>query len=126
MNFRQRIFCNWFKNNLGGYELRNSIFKGSSSPKDLTIFKNNAKVIAVFEGFFDFLSYMAIVQNGEQLQANFLVLNSVSFFEKARPFMERHEVIDLYLDHDKTGQNCTCHALSLSTKYKDRSNLSAP
>ena len=37
--------------------------------------------------------------------------------------MEKHKVINLYLDRDKTGQNCTRYALSLSEKYKDRSNL---
>jgi hypothetical protein len=37
--------------------------------------------------------------------------------------MERHEQIKLYLDHDKTGQNCSRYALSLSMKYKDESKL---
>lgn len=119
----RKYFALGFKNNSGGYELRNSFFKGSSAPKDVTIFENNSKEIAVFEGFFDFLSFMAIVQNQQQISSDFLVLNSVSFFEKARLFMEQHDVINLYLDHDKAGHNCTLHALSLSKKYKDRSNL---
>ena len=38
-----------FKNNAGGFELRNEYFKGSSSPKYVTYFDNNAKSIAVFE-----------------------------------------------------------------------------
>ena len=29
-----------FKNDSGGYELRNEFFKGSNSPKDVTTFKN--------------------------------------------------------------------------------------
>ena len=66
---------------------------------------------------------MAIAQNVEQIQSNFLVLNSVSFFEKARPFLEEHETINLYLDRDKTGQNCTRYALSLNKNYKDKSSL---
>jgi hypothetical protein len=47
-----------FPNQSGGYELRNEYFKGSNSPKDLTLIDRvpNAEVIAVFEGFFDFLS----------------------------------------------------------------------
>ncbi len=80
-------------------------------------------MVVVFEGFFDFLSFMAMGQNQEQIQSDFLVLNSASFFEKARPFMEKHEVINLYLDHDRTGQNCTRYASSLSEKYKDKSGL---
>ena len=37
--------------------------------------------------------------------------------------MEKHEHIKLYLDRDKSGQNCTRYALSLSKKYKDESQL---
>jgi DNA primase len=37
--------------------------------------------------------------------------------------MEQHEQINLYLDRDKAGQNCTRYALSLSRKYKDESQL---
>jgi hypothetical protein len=119
----KEYFAIGFKNNSGGYELRNPFFKGSNSPKDSTTFENGAQELAVFEGFFDFLSFLSIMQNSTQIRSNFLVLNSVSFFEKARPFMERHKALHLYLDRDKTGQNCTRYALSLSPKYKDRSNL---
>ncbi len=56
MNDKQRAFrAIGFKNNAGGYELRNEFFKGSSSPKYVTYFDNNAAdKIKVFEGFFDF------------------------------------------------------------------------
>lgn len=112
-----------FKNNSSGYEIRNPYFKASSSPKDITTFDNAAKEAAVFEGFTDFLSFMAIHQNQQQNTADFVILNSVSFFEKARPFMEKHEAIKLYLDRDTTGQSYSQYALSLSNKYKDESHL---
>jgi len=41
--------------------------------------KNN-KSIAVFEGFFDFLTYQTIHQNQQQPLTNFLILNSLAFF----------------------------------------------
>ena len=112
-----------FKNNSGGYEIRNPYFKASSSPKDITMLNNGAKEITVFEGFIDFLSFMAIPKNQSQIQTDFMILNSAAFFEKARPIMEQHDTIRLYLDRDKTGQNCSHYALSLSNKYKDDSNL---
>ncbi len=37
--------------------------------------------------------------------------------------MEGHECIRLYLDRDRTGQNCSRYALSLNNKYKDESYL---
>lgn len=112
-----------FKNDSGGYEIRNPFFKTSSSPKDITTIKNKSKEAVVFEGFFDFLSFMAVHENQATNESNFVILNSVSFFEKARPFMEQHEIIRLYLDRDATGQNYSHYALSLSNKYKDESKL---
>jgi hypothetical protein len=112
-----------FKNNSGGYEIRNPYFKASSSPKDITTLKNGTKETAVFEGFIDLLSFMAIHKNQQLRQTDYVVLNSISFFEKARPFMEGHDRIRLYLDRDTTGQNCSRYALSLSNKYKDESHI---
>lgn len=77
-----------FKNDAGGCELRNQYYKASSSPKDIKTFDNGAKEAMVFEGFFDFLSFIAIQRNLQPTQANYVVLNSISFFEKARHFME--------------------------------------
>jgi hypothetical protein len=119
----RKYFAIGFRNNAGGYELRNPFFKGSSTPKDTTTIETGANEVAVFEGFFDFLSFKTIHQNGAPAKSNVLVLNSLSFFEKGRPFMEQHNVINLYLDRDKSGQNCTQYALSLSRKYKDKSDL---
>jgi hypothetical protein len=119
----RKYFAIGFRNNAGGYELRSPFFKGSSTPKDITTIETGAHEVAVFEGFFDFLSFKTIHQNVALIKSNILILNSLSFFEKARPFMEQHDVINLYLDRDKIGQNCTRYALSLSGKYKDKSDL---
>lgn len=112
-----------FKNNKGGFELRNQWFKGSSSPKAITTFENSSKKLAVFEGFFDFLSYQSIQQNQNSSEVNFLVLNSNSFFEKSRQYMEGHDHILLFLDKDKTGQKYTEMALAWNKKYRDQSHL---
>jgi hypothetical protein len=108
-----------FKNNTWGYELRNAFSKLSSAPKDITTFNNGSNSVAVFEGFFDFLSFIAMQKNQPAIHSDYVVLNSISSFEKARPFMESHAVIRLYLDNDTAGQNCTSYALSLSSRYKD-------
>lgn len=112
-----------FRNDLGGFEIRNPYFKASTSPKGITAFDNSAGEVIVFEGFTDFLSFKAIHQQDPEDRFDFVVLNSVSFFETARPFLEKHNAIRLYLDRDTTGQNCSRYALSLSSKYKDESSL---
>ncbi|MBK7289130.1 MAG: toprim domain-containing protein [Chitinophagaceae bacterium] len=112
-----------FKNNEGGFELRNQWFKGSSSPKAITSFENGSKELSVFEGFFNFLSYQTIQQNQSLPPSNFLVLNSTSFFEKSKLLMEQHDAVHLFLDWDKAGENCTAKALSWSKKFWDESHL---
>lgn len=113
-----------FQNNAGGYELRSPNFKGSSSPKDITFIDNGAKSLAVFEGFFNYLSYLTVNLNAAEPHTNFLVLNSLSFFEKSRNLMEKHERVNLYLDRDKAGINCVQEALKWNQHlYKDQSHL---
>ena len=113
-----------FKNNEGGYELRNEKFKASSSPKDITLLKNQAENITVFEGFFNFLSYQAIHQKQEQPATDFLILNSASFFEKSLSLMQSYKHGHLYLDCDTTGQKCIQKALAIDKqKFIDERQL---
>ncbi|MEO6682818.1 MAG: toprim domain-containing protein [Ginsengibacter sp.] len=112
-----------FKNDGGGYEIRNPYFKTSSSPKGITTIQNNAQQAIVFEGFFDFLSFMSLNKNQDPIENDFVILNSVSFFEKARLFMEKHLSVRLYLDRDETGNKFSKYGLSISNKYSDESNL---
>lgn len=113
-----------FENVSGGYELRSEKFKGSSSPKDITFIDTQNKSVAVFEGFFDFLSFMEMNQKSEKVQSNFLILNSLSFLNKSWELMERHQKVNLYLDRDIVGIKCTQEALQRQPeKYKDQSFL---
>jgi Toprim-like/CHC2 zinc finger len=105
-----------FRNDAGGYELRNEYFKGSSSPKDTTFIDNGAQDLAVFEGVFDFLSYKQLHLNQQEKKRNFLILNSTSFFEKSIDKMRLHNKVHLFLDNDKTGQKCSELALKLDSK----------
>lgn len=112
-----------FKNNAGGFELRNEYFKASSSPKYVSYLDNKATDIAVFEGFFDFLSYQTMHRNQQECRPNFLVLNSLSFFERSLLLMEKHERVSLYLDQDEAGRKCTALAQKRSLKFRDESQL---
>jgi hypothetical protein len=113
-----------FQNNSGGFELRNGNFKGSSSPKDIAFIDNNQQQVAVFEGFFSYLSFQTLSRNETQPQANFLILNSLSFFEKSRQLMEKHREVHLLLDRDSAGISNTQKALRWDNKkYIDRSDF---
>lgn len=120
-----------FKNNSGGYELRSENFKGSSTPKDITFIDNDAAQAAVFEGFINYLSFLSLspkyierLTNLHGQSLNFLVLNSLSFFERSRQVMEQHQHIHLFLDRDNAGTKWTTRALEWDKlKYTDRSAL---
>lgn len=112
-----------FKNDLGGYEIRNRYFKARSSPKGITTIQNDYEKVSVLEGFFDFLSYPTIHAELVLAETDYVILNSLSSFEKARPLLECYQKINLYLDNNKAGRNCSSYALSLCGKYKDNSSL---
>ncbi|RZK27177.1 MAG: DNA primase [Flavobacterium sp.] len=111
-----------FQNDKSGYELRSADFKGSSSPKDVTFVDNKSQSVSVFEGFIDFLSWYTMNPSEGQL-SNFLVLNSLAFFEKKRPLMDAYEKVNLFLDRDKAGIVATRKAVLSHPRYNDRSKL---
>ena len=112
-----------FVNDSGGYELRNSFFKGSSHPKDITTLQKGAQSLAVFEGFFDFLSYQMICKNKEETLHTFIILNSLSFSSKIESTVSNFEEVNLFLDRDKSGQKVTSRFLSLGSHIQDKSYL---
>lgn len=112
-----------FQNNAGGYELRSAYFKGSSSPKEVTFFDHGKEKLKVFEGFFNYLSYQTINKQNTTPQTNFLVLNSLSFFQKEKERMENHQQVHLFLDSDNAGIKSTQQALQWSDKYTDQSDI---
>lgn len=113
-----------FKNDEGGYELRNRYIKGASSPKAPTFIDNNAQELITFEGFFNFLSYQSIHHPTKCAQSNYLILNSTSFFQQQLPRMQSHQKVLLYLDNDNTGDKCTRLALNMdANKFSDQRHL---
>jgi len=113
-----------FPNDSGGYELRSRHFKGSSSPKSITTLDTGSNQVTVFEGFFDFLSYQVMAKELSSAETNFLILNSLAFFNKSRDQMEKHQQVNLFLDRNKAGIECTQLALDWDkSKYMDRSEL---
>jgi DNA primase len=92
-----------FKNDAGGWKLRNEWFKGSSTPKNITTFPNGSDTVMVFEGFIDFLSYLSLKDNPAP-SIDTAVLNSVANLRKATPFLESHRTIHAFLDNDDAGR----------------------
>lgn len=118
----KRYYAIGFRNDAGGLELRNRIFKGCIPPKDISLKRNGSDVCAVFEGFMDCLSAMQI----GTIASDWLVLNSVSNVEKAVKALQGYERIECFLDNDDAGRR-TFQRLraDLGKKVFDRSSLYA-
>ena len=99
-----------FKNDLGGYELNFGIgsksIKLSTSPKGITTIQGSKNHINVFEGFFDFLSYL-IYSKLSRAFSTIIVLNSLSNIGTIMETLNLYDNISLYLDNDEAGQRAT-------------------
>jgi len=99
----KNYFAAGFENRTGGYELRNAYFKGSTFPKDLSHIENGHSSVCVLEGFMDFLSLLSLRKH-EQIQTDFVVLNSVSLAERSLGILKNYSTVFLYPDHDAAGK----------------------
>ena len=112
-----------FRNDLGGFEIRNAWHKLSSSPKGITSIKNGGDGVAVFEGFFDFLSFMVIHGYEAFKQYDYVILNSLAFLEKAFSILDAYKTAHLFLDNDTAGESCCKLAIARSNSFRNASNL---
>jgi DNA primase len=93
-------FAIGFRNDAGGYELRNKYFKGSTTPKNISTINNGSDTVMVFEGFMDFLSYLSMKQNPAS-RINSVILNSIANLPKAISFLQTHQTIHAFFDNDE-------------------------
>jgi 5S rRNA maturation endonuclease (ribonuclease M5) len=96
-----------FYNNSGGVEIRNKYSKICLGKKDVTLIKNpknEKKEICIFEGFFDFLTYLNL-PNVQISNSDFLILNSTAIFFKVEEKLKEYEKIVLFLDNDFNGKS---------------------
>jgi DNA primase len=120
-NKDKNYFSVGFKNDKGGYELNSPPgFKSCISPKEITTFQNGSDTCLVFEGFWDFLSYLTI-QKIEKTKHDVAVLNSVANVQKAMSFLKKHGTIYTYLDNDDGGRAATQVIQSACSSVHDRS-----
>lgn len=115
-----------FPNRTGGYELRNRWFKGSSTPKDISLIAsmNGQSKLSVFEGFIDFLSALTISDHkfiNATKESSFLVLNSVAFIAREIPLLRSFQDIKLFLDNDKAGRDAKLLLQDQAISFQDAS-----
>ena len=108
-----------FPNTEGGWALRGSRSKISSGSGVSTFNLNgemtsvpSSKRTFVFEGFFDFLSWVA--WNGQSMpKADACVLNSVSNIYRAEEWLKSHQEIAVCFDNDQAGRKALEHVRNM-------------
>jgi hypothetical protein len=113
----KRYFGIGFKNDSGGYEIRNKYFKGATSKDITTIRHKDAFACHIYEGFLDYLSHLTILTTDKynnkwtriKPDENIIILNSVTNINKAKDFLknENQLIATTYLDNDDAGRRAT-------------------
>jgi len=117
----KEFFSLGLQNHLGGWELRNKYFKGSSSPKSYAYLKNGSKNLLVTEGMFDLLS-LAVLEKVLVNTSDVIILNSLTFLTKIQPHIPEYSQALLYLDNDPAGDSATRELLTRFENVTDMRN----
>ncbi len=129
----KKLYAIGFKNLSGGFELRNSFYKGSLLKKDISILNlnsnlqdisnlqyKNIKSVAVFEGFMDALSF---IEMQKSFTGDILVMNSIALLNKSMEHLKNYSDINLFLDNDNAGIKCKSQIIKSFPEAKDQSGI---
>lgn len=119
----ERLFhaIGW-KNEKNNWEISNPQgFKASIGKKDISVIQGEVDHAAVFEGYFDFLTWLKL--NNSEISPTIIVLNSVSLVKRAIEKLIEFKKIDLYLDNDEVGRQCTTTIKKSYPWANDRSDI---
>ena len=114
-------FAVGFRNDAGGYELRNKYFKGCTS-KDITTAKIGNTTCQIFEGFMDYLSFLTI-KNWQQSKADVIVLNSLTNLAKVKKALTAYGSIATFLDNDEARKRAVQELKSCYPNVTDQSEF---
>jgi 5S rRNA maturation endonuclease (ribonuclease M5) len=117
-----RFFAIGLQNHQGGWELRNKLFKNSSSPKSYTYLQNNNKQLVILEGMFDLLS-LATLDEIQIKASDIIVLNSIAFIKAIEPYLKTYESVLIYLDNDNAGRQSAKHLMDHHKHIMDQSHI---
>ena len=116
---RNNFFAAGWQNEQSAWEIRNVHFKGCLGHKAISFIPNSEKRLSVFEGFFNYLSWLT---ENTFAPDSVLVLNSLSLLQagivKAQDFPD----INIYFDNDPSGQQATLDFQAALPWAKDHSD----
>lgn len=106
----KKYFGIGFKNDSDGYEIRNKFSKICLGKKDFTTIKNGSNQVKIFEGFFDFLSFLSSENDIKDTKSDYIILNSLMLIPKLFEcsVLEKYgDKVQLFFDNDFAGDQAT-------------------
>lgn len=121
---KKNFFALGFRNEDGGYELRNPFFKGTLRPKAVTFIrgrKPKPEGIHLFEGSLDYASAVHDLP-GQEFDEDTIVLNSISMMNQAFSYIKNYGYKTAYswMDNDDAGRKA---AILLSAFFQTESDI---
>lgn len=118
------LFAIGFQTDNGKWVLRNQGFKGCTGQDITTIKVSGSSSYAVFEGFFDFLSF---VEECGKPKVNCIILNSVTNIRRAYDAFSAATRVYVMLDNDNKGREVTSDLQAkFGAKIVDKSEHYSP
>lgn len=117
---RKNFYAAAWKNEVDGWEVRNKYFKGCLGRKAVTAIPGNPRELAVFEGFFNYLSWKTEHPDSDK---SVLVLNSLALLDKGLEKAKLFPDIDVYMDHDPAGFKALREWMVALPYSRDRSSV---
>lgn len=111
------------KNDVGGWSIRSSWFKGSTSPAGVrTIKTTDTDECFLFEGFLDFMSH--VVMWGEP-EHNTIILNSTVFVQILLDILQGFDKVHTWVDNDNAGDIAVEELIANNVNVVDRRDIFA-
>lgn len=127
------FFALAFKNDKGGYELRNGNktqknpdgYKICSSPKYITTIPGIDNTVNLFEGFMDFLSALVYFRTKDPVHKT-IVLNTIENLPYIESQIKLADRINLYLDNDDPGKATVEKIMRLNSNVTNYATIIYP
>lgn len=117
---RKNFFAAGWQNENGSWEVRNLNYKTCVGHKGISFIPGTGTGISIFEGFFDYLSWLT--DNPFTTDA-VLVLNSLALLQSGIDKSREYGKVSLFFDHDKAGRKATAEFIDNVPFARDCSGI---
>jgi len=117
---KKHFFAAGWKNNMGGWEVRNKYFKGCIGHKGITVISGSGELVVMFEGYLNYLSWLIDNPDTDHTLIN---LNTITLLDIGIKIAKDFSRVDIFFDNDPAGEAAQVEVIKAIPYAVDRSNL---